>query len=165
MKNLLLTTFCCILFTSSIFSQDFDSAVGLRIGYPLSITYKKFISESNAIEAYAGTRSFFGARYFSVNGAFQIHKDIEDVERLQYYYGGGASFVNWSVDFGDGATSIGLQGYLGLSYTLDSTPINVSIDWIPTFFINGLAGYGNGFNGSYGTIAVRYVLGSNNDDQ
>lgn len=162
MKNIILVLACIIAVMTSATSQDFNSAVGLRIGYPLSVTYKKFISESNAIEAYAGYRNFIGASYLSLNAAFQIHKDIEDVDRLQYYYGAGASVVSWNVDFGSGTTSLGLQGYLGLSYTLDDMPLNVSVDWIPTLFINGLAGYGRGFAGGYGTIAARYILGSNN---
>jgi len=164
MKHLILTFFCCLVFAGNTYSQDFNSAIGLRIGYPLSITYKKFISESSAIEAYAGYRNFIGASYLSLNGAYQIHKDIDEVDRLQYYYGAGASVVSWNVDFGNGTTSLGLSGYLGLSYTLDGTPLNVSIDWIPTLFINGLAGYGRGFNGGYGTIAARYILGSNSGD-
>lgn len=159
MKYLLITTFCCLMISSDLSSQDFDSAIGIRVGYPLSVTYKKFVSESNAVEAYAGFRSFAGASYLSLNGAYQIHKDIDDVDRLQYYYGAGASVVSWTVDFGSGTTSLGLSGYLGLSYTLDGTPINLSIDWIPTFFVNGLAGYGRGFNGGYGTLAARYILG------
>jgi len=153
------------MFLPSLSSQDFDSAVGLRIGFPLSITYKKFINETGAIEGYVGYRNFIGASNLSLNAAYQIHKDIDEVDRLQYYYGAGASVVNWNVKFGNGATSLGLQGYLGLSYTVDGAPVNVSIDWIPTLFINGLAGYGRGFSVGYGTIAARYILGSNSDKQ
>jgi len=160
MKKFILSSVCFIIFLAGVQSQDFNSAIGLRIGYPLSLTYKKFISEENAIEAYAGYRNFFGASYFSFSGAFQIHKDLDPIDRLQYYYGAGASVIKWNVDFGDGNTSIGINGYLGLSYTLENTPVNVSVDWIPTLFINGQSGFGNGFSGSYGTFAVRYVLGS-----
>lgn len=159
MKYLLLTCFCCLMISSDVLSQDFDSAVGLRLGYPTSVTYKKFINETAAIEGYVGFRSFAGASYLSVNGAFQLHKDIADVDQLQWYYGAGAGVVLWNVDFGNNSTSVGIQGYLGLSYTFDGTPINVSADWIPTFFLNGLTGYGDGLNTGYGTIAVRYVLG------
>lgn len=163
MKYLLITSFCFLMVASDLSAQDFDSAIGLRLGYPTSVSYKKFISETNALEGYVGYRNFIGASYLSINGAFQIHKDIEDVDRLQYYYGGGASAVLWSVDFGSGSTSFGLQGYLGLSYTFEGTPINVSADWIPTFFLNGLTGYGDGFSGNNGTLAIRYVLGGGSD--
>lgn len=143
----------------NVSAQDFDSAVGLRFGRPNSVTYKKFINESAALEGFVGYRSFFGANFVTISGAYQIHKDIAEVDNLQYYYGGGASVYFWSVDFGDSSTSLGIQGYLGLSYTLENTPINFSIDWIPTFFINGLDGFGTGFGGGYGSLAVRYVLG------
>ncbi len=160
MKNLLLTTFCLLLFASSSYSQDYDSAVGLRLGYPLSATYKKFISESNAIEVYGGYRGYTFVRTLSVHGAYQIHKDISDIDNLQYYYGGGAAAFFWSDDFSGSATSFALQGYLGLSYTLEDTPVNITVDWIPTFLINsGLGTFGSGFGGGYGSLGIRYILG------
>jgi len=165
MKKIITTSLCLLFLISSISSQDFDSAIGLRVGYPLSVTYKKFISESGAIEAYAGYRGFLGVSSLSLNGAFQIHKDIDALEGLQYYFGGGASVVIWNVNYGDGTTSLGLQGYIGASYTFSDIPLNLSVDWIPTLFINGLTGYGRGFSPGYGTIAARYVLGSNNSKQ
>jgi len=156
MKRILFTIAASFFLTVGLLAQDFDSAIGLRLGLPTSVTYKKFISETNALEGYVGFRSFTGASFITFSGAYQIHKDIEDVDRLQYYYGGGASLFLWNLDFGDGTTSIGLQGYVGLSYTLEGTPLNISIDWIPTVFINGVAGFGNGFGGGYGTIARRW---------
>lgn len=159
MNKLVLLVISFFILNSNAFSQDFDSAAGLRLGYPLSASYKTFLNESNAIEGYVGFRNFSGASFLALSGAYQIHKDIDSVENLQWYYGGGASVFFWSVDASDGATSIGLQGYVGLSYTLADTPVNFSVDWIPTLFINGLDGYGSGFGGGYGTLAVRYVLG------
>lgn len=165
MKKIITTSLCLVFLLSNISSQDFDSAVGLRVGYPLSVTFKKFISESNAIEAYAGYRGFLGVRSLSLNGAFQIHKDIEAVEGLQYYFGGGASVVMWSVTYGTSTTSLGLQGYIGASYTFADIPLNLSVDWIPTLFLNGLAGYGRGFSPDYGSVAARYILGSDTKKQ
>lgn len=166
MKNLLLTSFCLILFATSSYAQDFDSAVGLRLGYPMSVTYKKFISESSAIEAYGGFRSYGGVvNTLSVHGAYQIHKDIDEIDNLQYYYGGGAAAFFWSGTGFNGTTSFAVQGYIGLSYTLEDTPVNVSLDWIPTFLIkDGLGGFGNGFGSGYGSLGVRYVLGGGSND-
>ena len=135
-------------------AQDFDHAVGLRLGFPTSISYKKFLNQKNAIEAYVGYRSVDLADWLSLSGAYQVHNDLnlEGVDGLQWYYGGGASLISAS---GAGSSIIlGLQGYLGLSYTFESTPINLSIDWVPGFYTRG-----NGFGGDYGALAVRYVLG------
>lgn len=148
-----------LFFTATIFSQDFDSAAGLRLGYPTSLSYKKFINESSALEGYVGYRGYYRTRFISFSGAYLIHKDIEEVDNLQYYFGGGASVYLWSSDFDiRNTTSLGLQGYLGLSYTFEELPLNLSIDWVPTVFINGLVGYGSGFGAGYGSLAIRYVL-------
>lgn len=165
--RLLVLTLCVAFFaSSSIQAQDYNSAVGLRLGVPASISYKMFINESgHAVEGYVSFRSqkSFGSRYswIGVNAAYQIHNDISSVDGLYWYYGGGAAAFFWSfdndfVDVSDQNTlSFGLQGYLGLDYTLTSAPVNFSLDWIPTFFING---YSNGFGGGYGTFAVRYTI-------
>jgi hypothetical protein len=49
-------------------AQDYKSAVGVRLGYPLAISYKTFISESSAIEAYVDYRGYSFYNYISVNG-------------------------------------------------------------------------------------------------
>ena len=156
MKKTLL--FVAMMMTLSLVgkAQDFDHAVGLRLGYPLSVSYKKFLNEQNAIEAYVGYRSFAFVDWLSLSGAYQVHNDLnlEGVDGLQWYYGGGASLI--SVSGGGSSIILGLQGYLGLSYTFDSTPINLSIDWVPGFYFGDAGG---GFGGDYGALAVRYVLG------
>lgn len=154
--------FIAMIFSNDVQGQDFKSAVGLRLGYPLSVTYKTFISETNALEGYVGYRGFGGASFIAANAAYLIHQDIEgEMDNLQWYYGAGAGAYFWSVDFGGGSsTTLGVSGYIGASYTLQENPINISIDWVPTFFINGLDGFGTGFGGGYGSLAVRYILGT-----
>jgi opacity protein-like surface antigen len=160
MKKILIILIAAFAFGTSAQAQDFKSAVGLRLGYPLSISYKTFMDEKSAIEGYVGFRAFSGVgSYFTISGAYQIHNDFPDVNNLQWYYGAGASVNFWSFkstfleDFS--STSFGVQGYLGLSYTLEDTPLNLSVDWIPTIF---LGGYSSGFGGGYGSLAARYIL-------
>jgi hypothetical protein len=162
-KTLLFVLFLASMFiVKDVQAQEFSSAIGARLGYPLSISYKTFINQNGAIEVIGGTRGFSGYRWYMVAGAYQVHNvlDLGDLEGLNWYYGAGAAvyFWNWNAGFGDRGsnTSIGLQGYLGLSYTFDDNPINVSVDWVPTFFLNG---FGNGFAGGYGSVGIRYVLG------
>ncbi len=141
--------------------QNYSSAIGLRLGSPVALSYKKFISNSSALEFYGAYRGYNYYSWFSLNGAYQVHKDIPSVDNLQWYVGGGAGVYFWNYDnrfVGDNSsnTSFALQGYLGLEYTFDEVPISLSADWVPTFF---LTGYGNGFSGGYGALSVRYVLG------
>ncbi len=154
MKNLIFL----ILFLGlsySGYSQNYNSAVGLRLGYPTSVTYKKFISENHALEFYGGIRSYFGFTNIHLNAAYLIHNDIESVDNLQWYYGGGGGVI-----LGDGYTAIDINGYLGLEYTFEDIPLSLSLDWVPTFV---LGHYGlSGFGGGYGALAARYILNSDN---
>jgi len=158
---LLLLTFSFIS-TSSLQAQgrEYGTAVGLRLGSPLSASIKKFLNEDAAVEAYIGYRGFSSYNWVNIAAAYQIHNDIESVDGLQWYYGAGASVFFFSFDnifVGDNSTttSFGLQGYLGLDYTFADVPISITADWVPTFFING---FGNGFSGGYGALGVRYIL-------
>jgi len=44
---------------------------------------------------------------------------------------------------------------VGLDYTFKKSPINVTIDWTPTFFING---YTSGLGTRFGGLGIRYTL-------
>lgn len=141
-------------------AQVYKSAIGARLGYPLSASYKTFISNSSALEGYVGFRGYSAYRWISINGAYLIHRPIEGVTNLQWYFGGGAGVYFYTYDTGffepGSSTSFGLQGYIGLDYTFEDLPLNLTVDWIPTIFLNG---FNNGFGGSYGSLGVRYVLG------
>lgn len=160
MKKTIFTIALSFIICISTNAQDFDSAVGLRLGFPAGITYKKFISETNALEFYGGFRGFAFARSISLHGAYQIHKDIDEVDGLQWYYGGGAAAFFWSDDFSGSSTQIGFQGYIGLSYTLTGTPLNLTLDWVPTFSLgSGLSGLNSGFGAGFYSVGARYILG------
>lgn len=159
-KTLLLIPFMLLLFMASSQAQTYQKAIGARLGYPLSLSYKTFVNESSAVEVFAGTRGFSGYRWISVSGAYQIHKPLSaaKTDGLNFYYGAGASAYFWSFDLDDtdeASISLGLQGYLGLDYSLKNSPINITVDWIPTFFIGG---FGAGFGAGYGSLGVRYIL-------
>lgn len=165
----LLIAICCFA-SVSLSGQDYQSAVGLRLGSPVSLSYKTFLGgEPNALEAFVSyrTRTFanFGIedyRWTSIGlgAAYQIHDEIDAVDGLYWYYGFGASVYFWSYNndifFEDeSTTSFGLQGYLGLDYTFENVPISLTLDWVPTYFING---YVDGFGADYGALSVRYTI-------
>ncbi|HNE29961.1 MAG: hypothetical protein U0U46_16930 [Saprospiraceae bacterium] len=142
--------------------QNYKSAIGLRLGYPLSVSYKQFISEPGAIEVFAGFRSWTYVSFFNVGGFYQHHFAIPSVEGLDWYVGGGASAYFWSYKnlyAGDGSasTNFAVLGDIGLDYKFANAPVNISADWAPGFFVGGDAYY-TGFVGGFGSLAVRYTL-------
>ncbi len=140
-------------------AQSYSSAVGLRLGYPLSVSYKQFLNENGAIEAFGGFRSWSGYSWVNLGAMYEHHQPIPNVDGLNWYFGGGASVFFWNykdVFLEDEASvSFGILGTIGLDYKFEEVPINVSVDWVPAFFVNG---YDNGFSADYGAVSVRYVL-------
>ena len=159
MKTRFFTLVIALLFITGVSqAQDYKSAIGLRFGSPSSISYKTFISEKAAFEGVVGFRSYSAYSWVNIGAYYQVHNEISSVSGLKWYYGAGANLYFWSYDTGfagDGSTSIGISGVLGLDYKFDEIPLNLSVDWIPTFFVNG---YGSGFGGGYGALAARYTL-------
>jgi len=158
MKKMILPFLFVLGAMATSYAQNYDSAIGLRLGLPTSITYKKFLSESNAAELWGGFRSYGNTSEMSVNAAYQIHTDIESVDQLQWYYGAGAGVALYSSDSGNdnGGIGVSVAGYLGLEYTFSDLPIVMSIDWVPSFLIGGERP-GIGFGA--GALAVRYIIG------
>ena len=172
MKKILFSVlfFTLCLTGTSLQAQDYQSAVGLRLGSPVSISYKTFLGDSpNALEVFAGTRgertsSFIGDigwRWYNVGAAYQIHKPLElgDLEGLSWYWGAGGSAFFWSFDEGFGigetTTSFAVQGYIGLDYSFANTPISLTLDWVPTILLNG---FDSGFGADFGALGVRYIF-------
>jgi hypothetical protein len=139
-------------------AQEYKSAIGLRLGYPFSVSFKQFINEKGAFEAFLGARRWRSYGWTNIGLLYQHHTAIPDVEGLKWYYGGGASLFFWSYDDGfdgDGNLSIGILGTLGLDYKFKDYPINLSVDWMPLISLNG---YDSGFRGGYGALSARYTI-------
>jgi hypothetical protein len=158
-KFFTLLFFVVLGFSSQLSGQAYKSAIGLRFGYPTSVSYKTFLNEKAAVEAFAGIRSWGFGSAINVGAAYQLHTPIASVEGLDWYYGAGAGAWLYTYDSGftnDGSFGIGLSGYLGLQYTFANIPLTLSSDWAPTLFLGG--GYYNGFGASYGAFSARYIL-------
>lgn len=154
-------------------TQPYQWSTGLRLGYPFSVTLKRFLGHgSHALEGTVGRRNFGYAsiHWTTVTGAYLVHRDMdklleafnmEPVKNLSYYIGAGVAAYFWSYRNSSyqgryGTTSMGIQAYIGSEYKIDNLPLSVGVDWVPTFFI-GEAYYG-GFGWGYGTLSVRYVF-------
>lgn len=135
---------------NNIESQDYSTAVGVKF-YPGAITVKHFLDEKSAVE---------GLLYFSnystrITGLYELHFDIANAPGLKWYVGPGVHIGFYNHKYGTG-TSVGIDGVLGLDYKIKGAPLNLSLDWQPAFEFGNR--YGNGFSGSWGGLAIRYVF-------
>jgi hypothetical protein len=131
-------------------SSTYSTAVGLKFS-PVGITVKHFISDGVALEGLG----YFTSYGFRLTGLYEFHHDIPGVEGLKWYVGPGAHVGFYDVRYG-GATSLGIDGVLGLDYKFVGAPVNASVDWQP-FFEFG-SNYANGFYGGQGGISIRYAF-------
>ncbi|NJB86715.1 hypothetical protein GGR26_002492 [Lewinella marina] len=148
------------LFGGRLVAQEYDEAIGVRFGYPLSVSYKAFVNASDAVEVYAGWRGWRRYRALSIHGAYLIHQDFPDVNHLQWYYGAGAGLQFWNYDeFDRGSSTVSLSGYLGVEYVFTDTPISISADWRPTIYLGTQRAHDfHNFSLGSGALAVRYLL-------
>ena len=126
------------------------------MGYRRGLTLKHFVGSKAAFEGILSTR-WSG---FDITGLYEIHNIAFEVDRLRWYYGGGAHIGFWNGDnvtWGDEGSSytvIGIDGILGIEYSFSEAPINIGIDWKPAI---NLVGY-TGFWADGGALSIRYIF-------
>ncbi len=139
--------------SSSANSSEYTTALGIKF-YPTAITLKHFLNgNKNALEVLG----YFYNRGTRITGLYEIHGEINGARGLRWYIGPGAHVGLYNskapkVSY----TSIGVDGVLGLDYKINSAPINLSVDWQPSFEFGD--GFYNGFTGDWGGVAIRYTF-------
>jgi hypothetical protein len=160
-KTLLIFIVTCIVSITQLSAQssstanssEYTTALGIKF-YPTAITLKHFLTgNKNALEVLG----YFYNRGTRITGLYEIHGNINGVNGLKWYIGPGLHVGLYnSKAFLGSYTSIGVDGVLGLDYKITNAPINLSIDWQPSFEFG--EGYYKGFAGDWGGIAVRYTF-------
>ncbi len=148
---------CSTLFSMEFTFQNYSTGIGIRAGLSNGITLKHFVKNDAALEGIIS----FRWRGVNITGLYEVHKQIFDVSRLNFYYGAGAHIGFWRgykkhpwfID-DEPYTVLGIDGILGLEYNFTEVPINVSIDWKPAINIIGYYG----FWGDEGALSVRYIF-------
>jgi len=137
------------------FSRYYTSAIGVKM-YPSAITYKKFIRSNKAIEALG----YFTLDGFRATVLYQKYAPIDGVDNLSWYVGYGGHLGIWSEEWKRVNTShnagiaLGVDGILGLDYKIKGAPLNLSVDWQPSFNFVGASYFESGWAG----LGIRYTL-------
>lgn len=137
--------------------SSYRTALGVKVWDGGGISLKHFFNEKNAGELIG----FFWREGFRLTGLYEIHGPISGAPGLKWYIGPGlhiGTYNNHHYHDGDPHYhthgSIGIDGVLGLDYKFNQAPINISLDWQPSFeFADG-----HGFAGSWGGLGIRYTF-------
>ena len=135
--------------SKSASGSSYKTALGVKVWDGGGITFKHFLTDKNALELIG----YFWNRGTRITGLYEIHGPIKDAAGLQWYIGPGAHVGFYNTKNGDGAF-IGIDGVLGLDYKFKGAPINISLDWQPSFEFGDY----RGFIGSWGGLGIRYTF-------
>lgn len=154
MKKVIIIAFALILLSQQqLVAQSKGSTYTTALGakfYPGGITIKHFIKSDVALEGIA----YFWERGSRITGLYEFHGKIEGARGLRWYVGPGAHVGFYNNKYYGGGQSVGLDGVLGLDYKFNGAPINISVDWQPSFEFGN---YGK-FGGNFGGIGFRFTF-------
>ena len=155
MRKILLTSILFIALTVALNAQDYRTSVGLRAGLPYGLTIKHFMSEQNAFEGILASR--WGG--FVATGLYENEHWTGEYPGLNWFWGVGTHLGFWdNTPYYSTTTNmnaiIGADGILGLEYTFDEIPLNLSLDLLPSINLIGTTGW-NGINSA---LSIRYVF-------
>lgn len=153
MKKLIVIV-TCILFVNMVNAQnktassdEYKTAVGIKLWSGAGISLKTFISEKNALE-FIGFFDRYGTR---ITGLYEFHGNLSTEGRLKWYIGPGAHLGLYR-----GVTAAGVDGVIGIDYKFSELPLNLALDWQPSLEFG--SGSRNGFQSGWGGFAIRYTL-------
>jgi hypothetical protein len=168
MKKLLIAiaSLASLLSSHALQAQDMDhdyrTALGVKVwGDGGGISIKHFVRTNRALEGIG----YFWRGGVRITGLYEYHFDFKGAPGLKWYVGPGAHVGiynnNYDNNNGNGngyyygsGTYIGIDGVLGLDYKFHGAPINLSLDWQPSFEF----GSNRGFAGSWGGLGIRYTF-------
>jgi hypothetical protein len=156
MKKLLVALVFVLLIGLTVNGQDYKTSLGLRAGVPWGVTVKHFFSKANAVEGILASRW----QGFVVTALLENEHWTGAYPGFNWFWGAGAHVGFWDAGNNPNLNSsytgsvIGLDGILGLEYTFDEIPLNLSLDILPTVNLIGSTGWG-GINGA---LSIRYVF-------
>ena len=154
MKKVLFIAILLVIMLVVAKGQDYRTSIGIRAGVPYGLTIKHFMSEEHAFEGILASR--WGG--FAITGLWEKEYWTGEYPGLNWFWGLGAHVGFWDNtpyynSINTNAT-VGVDAILGLEYTFDEIPLNLSLDLLPSV---NLIGY-SGWNGINGALSIRYVF-------
>ena len=130
-------------------SSSYRTALGVKVWDGGGISLKHFFTVNDAGE-FIG---YFWTQGFRFTGLYEIHGNISGASGLKWYVGPGLHIGVYNTKY-SGNSYVGIDGVLGLDYKFRGAPINMSLDWQPSFEF----GAGRGFYGNWGGLGIRYTF-------
>ena len=154
MKVLITLGILILLCSSKIQAQDksnykptYKTAIGFRY-YPFGVSIKTNLDSRKAALEFIG---YFNDGFAAV-ALYEWHFALNNARNLRAYVGGGG-IVGFRNEESGGSAVLGVSGVIGLDYKFLKMPLNLSLDWQPSYQIGSDGNFKN-----FGGIAARYTF-------
>lgn len=126
-------TLSLVIISLTCSAQQYKYGLGLRVASDQSIvgsgvSLKYFLRPNHAVEALVGLNPA------SIGAMYEYHLPL-GAPGLQWFFGGGAFGSFHETD------KFGAMGIVGLDYTFEKAPVNLSIDWKPELILSREVGF------------------------
>ena len=152
----------CLFISLSLQAQKpadeyvYKNALGIKPGARNAISSRHFLTANKAVEGLI----YLSDADFRITGLYEKYHSFDKLKGLRLYYGAGVHIGFWSEywkalypDRPHGAT-FGPDAILGLDLKIPGVPVNISLDWQPSFNLTG----DKGFDGVRGGVGLRYTF-------
>ncbi len=155
MKKFLFVLGCSLVVAIAADAQSkgttYKTALGIKFWDGAGVTFKTFVASQQAVELVG----YFYKNGTRLTGLYEFHGNIKNASGLKWYAGPGVHIGFYDAKGAPGNyTFAGIDGVLGLDLKINRAPINLALDWQPSFEF----GDNRGFIGSWGGLAVRYTF-------
>jgi hypothetical protein len=137
--------------------NNYKTALGLRAVPGAGFTVKHNLNSKASIEGILGTRW----RGVHLTGLYQVNYPVFTEPGFRFYMGAGAHIGFWNGRYNpwwdekdESHAVFGIDGQIGLEYTFNEIPLNLSVDWKPAI---NLVGSSNFWGDEFG-LSIRYAI-------
>jgi hypothetical protein len=137
------------------FTTGYKKAIGVKM-YPSAISYKTFKTDTKAFEILG----YFTLDGFRATVMMEKYSSFANTDQLSWYIGYGGHMGLWSEEWKknnpthDAGIALGVDGIIGLDYKVKNAPLNLSLDWQPSFNFVGSSYFESGWAG----LGIRYTF-------
>ncbi|MEA5129098.1 MAG: hypothetical protein VB074_13030 [Proteiniphilum sp.] len=153
LQKLLFAALLTTAFATTLNAQQYNSSLGVRLGYDNGVSLKHFFAPASAGEFIIA----FSPNYFQATGLYEYQQPVPDVRGLEWYLGLGGHIggIHKHKDRYDGTFLIGADLIGGIEYTFPQAPFNISLDWKPS--INFTQSYNDYWYSGF-ALSLRYTF-------
>lgn len=153
LKRLFIAALLVIGFATTINAQQYNTALGVRLGYDNGITLKHFFAPASAGEFML----YASSNYVQLTGMYQYQQPLPNAANFEWYVGlgGHVGAIHKNRSHYNNSLLVGADLIGGIEYIFPTAPFTVSLDWKPSF--NFTNNYNDDWYSGF-ALSLRYVL-------